>query len=230
MTNIELLQLAHKKNTIFDTYMFYLTTAPFWLKALYANNLTWNKPTKDKTVYLTFDDGPHEIATPFVLNELVKYNAKATFFCIGNNVKQHPNLYKEILHLGHTTGNHTMNHINGWKADDEAYIKDILEASHFIDSQLFRPPYGRINKFKVNLLKDPAFAIKNLEIIMWSVLSGDFDEQIDGEKCYKNVIKNIKPGSIIVFHDSAKALPRLQYALPKVLDWLNQKGFTCKSL
>ena len=202
--------------------MLYLTHTPWWLQKLYPTCI-WNIPVNDKVVFLTFDDGPHAEATPFVLQQLNQYNAKATFFCIGKNVASHPEIFEQLKANGHAVGNHTMNHANGWKTKDEDYRIEIFEADELIDSNFFRPPYGRIKKSQLK-------AIQNLKVIMWSVLSGDFDEAIDGEKCFQNVIRNIKPGSIIVFHDSNKALPRLQYALPKVLLWLKENGFTSRAI
>jgi peptidoglycan-N-acetylglucosamine deacetylase len=216
----------------------YLIITPWWLRLLFPG-CTWQMPDKDKTVYLTFDDGPHPTATSFVLEQLQQYGAKATFFCIGKNVAEHPAIYQQLLAEGHTTGNHTMHHRNGWKTADAIYLNDIQEASKWIGSPLFRPPYGRIkwsqirkvksqkSKAKIEKLQPPT---SKSPIIMWSVLSGDFDTDIDGEKCLQNVIRNVQPGSIIVFHDSAKAFPRLQYALPRVLQWLQANGYKMMAL
>ena len=202
----------------------YLITTPWWLRKLYAAGLVWEMPVKGKELFLTFDDGPHPIITPFVLKLLHQYNAKATFFCIGKNVKQYPEIYKQIIDEGHRVGNHTYNHLNGWKNGDAVYIKNVLLAQAAIDSKLFRPPYGRITRFQAQQLK-PVF-----DIVMWSVLSGDFDTTIDGEKCYSNVVKNTKPGSVIVFHDSDKAFARLEYALPKALEFFAGKGYEMKKI
>lgn len=185
----------------------------------------WEVNTSEKDIYLTFDDGPQPVATPFVLNELKKYNAKATFFCIGKNVKEYFDLYKQIISGGHKPCNHTFNHLNGWRTTDKKYLEDIREASNLIDSDLFRPPYGKITKFQIKALQGEKF---NLKTIMWNVISGDFDEKITPENCYLNVIHNSAAGSIIVFHDSLKALPRLQYALPRVLEYFTVNGFQFK--
>src|ERR1035437_101253 len=139
----------------------YLIKMPWWIKAFYSSFI-WRIKTKEKVLYLTFDDGPNEKVTPFVLDELKKYNAKATFFCIGNNVAGNRDIYRRILTEGHAIGNHTYHHLNGWKTTDEAYIKDVNEAAKEIDSHLFRPPYGRISKFKASLLQQ-----QNFTIIMW---------------------------------------------------------------
>lgn len=206
--------------------MFYITKTPWLLKKMYPECI-WDIKTTEKILYLTFDDGPHPIATPFVLAELKKYNAKATFFCIGKNVEEHFDLYKKIIDEGHAVGNHTYNHLNGWKTKDKEYLDNIYKAKKIIDSNLFRPPYGRITKFQLNQLQGEKYKLKT---IMWSVLSGDFDEEITGEACYQTVIKNSKEGSIIVFHDSQKALDRLQYALPLSLKYFSEKGYAFKSI
>lgn len=180
-------------------------------------------------MYLTFDDGPHEQATPFVLDELKKYNAKASFFCIGKNVVEHPTIYQRIQDEGHTIGNHTYNHPNGWKTSDKEYLVDVSLAAKYIHSSLFRPPYGRIKSFQA---KNIATAMKSpsAQVIMWDVLSGDFDETITKEQCLQNVILNARKGSIIVFHDSTKAYPFLMYCLPRVLDYFSRKGFRFEKL
>jgi peptidoglycan/xylan/chitin deacetylase (PgdA/CDA1 family) len=201
----------------------YLVKSPWWLKKLYPA-LTWNIATEEKEVYLTFDDGPHQTITPFVLDALKQHNAKATFFCIGKNVKEHPAIYERIISEGHKVGNHTFNHYNGWKTSDDVYIKDILAAKEYIDSDLFRPPYGRITKFQIQQLKSL------FRIVMWDVLSADFDTLITPQKSLEHVTSNVSPGSIVVFHDSQKAFPRLEYALPKTLDYLSENGFTYRAL
>jgi peptidoglycan/xylan/chitin deacetylase (PgdA/CDA1 family) len=200
----------------------YLIKTPFWLRAIYSN-CTWKMPAKDKVIYLTFDDGPDPEATPFVLATLKKFNAKATFFCIGKNVLKHPNIYEAVLKDGHRVGNHTYDHLNGWETDNHLYIENIKDAMNMIESNLFRPPYGRIKKSQIKLLKQ-ADNLPN-QIIMWDVLSGDFDLKIDGETCARNVIKNTVPGSIIVFHDSQKAWERMTIALPIVLEYFSNLGY-----
>ncbi len=190
--------------------MFYLVKTPGLLKKFYSE-CVWNFSREEKVIYLTFDDGPHPQATPYVLDLLKQFNAQATFFCIGKNVAAYPDIYKRILNEGHRTGNHTFNHLNGKKTPDEEYIRNIKEARKYIDSDLFRPPYGRISKFQIRLLtaaeniKQPAV----FKIIMWDVLSADFDVSISAEKCAKNVTSNAGAGSIIVFHDSEKASAKI---------------------
>lgn len=218
--------------------MWYVIKTPWWVKKLYADYL-WEMPVDEKALYLTFDDGPHETATPFVLDTLKQYDAKATFFCIGKNVEAHPDIYARILMEGHKTGNHTFNHLNGWKVSNEEYISNIYAASKYIDSNLFRPPYGRISKFQARLLqqriklppaKDRPYQHPPFNIVMWTVLSGDFDIKLTPEKALQNVILSSKPGSIIVFHDSAKAYSRLEYALPRCLEYFKKEGYNFKSL
>ncbi len=206
--------------------MIYLVKTPSVAQKLYPQCI-WQIPTESKTLYLTFDDGPHPEITSFVLAELKKYNARATFFCIGNNVEKHFETYKEMISEGHRPGNHTFDHLNGWKIKDGEYVKNIEKAANIIDSHLFRPPYGRITRFQIKALTGDRFKFK---IIMWSVLSGDFDENLSEERCYLNVVKNADSGSIIVFHDSVKAFPRLRFALPRVLEHFSKKGFEFKEL
>ncbi len=193
-----------------------------WLVQRYFSSYVWFIPTKEKIVYLTFDDGPHPEITPFVLDELKKYNAKATFFCVGSNVIKYPETYERILAEGHAVGNHTHNHLNGWKVPSDMYLSNISEASKHIHSHLFRPPYGRIKKDQAARIIQTYPATK---IVMWDVLSADFDQRITPERCLLNVVKNISKGSIIVFHDSEKAFRNLEYALPKTLEKLSSRGY-----
>ncbi|NII23842.1 polysaccharide deacetylase family protein [Pseudoflavitalea sp. X16] len=207
--------------------MFYFVKTPWLLKKLYSR-CTWHIPSREKTIYLTFDDGPHPTVTPYVLDVLQQYKAKATFFCIGKNVVEHPAIYRRILDEGHRTGNHTHNHLNGWKVKNDQYINNIIEAAKHIDSNLFRPPYGRITQFQVKILSGIAAykgSGRNLQIIMWDVLSGDFDQSLSAETCTVNVINKTRPGSIVVFHDSEKAFPRMKDALPRMLKYFSGKGF-----
>jgi peptidoglycan/xylan/chitin deacetylase (PgdA/CDA1 family) len=199
--------------------MFYLTKTPGILKALYKSCI-WNLSPANNAVYLTFDDGPHPTATPFVLEQLKKYDAKATFFCIGKNVVENPDIYQQILQEGHTVGNHTQNHLNGWKTSTDKYLENILQAQQYIHSPLFRPPYGRITPFQIKQLQTK---VPGTKIIMWDVLSGDFDPDITGDTCVQNVVFKMQPGSIIVFHDSTKAWDRMSYALPRVLEYCKKQ-------
>jgi peptidoglycan/xylan/chitin deacetylase (PgdA/CDA1 family) len=197
--------------------MFYFVKTPWWLKRIY-DSYTWSIPSSEKNLFLTFDDGPHPEATPFVLKQLKQYDALATFFCIGKNVVTYPEIYKQILNEGHSTGNHTYNHLNGWKTSNDLYMKDIALASKEINSNLFRPPYGRITSFQAKNLK-AVMQGKEAKVIMWDVLSADFDIDCTPEQCLANVILPTVPGSIIVFHDSEKAFPKLQSALPRMLKY-----------
>ena len=213
----------------------YLVKSPLLLKWYYPS-LTWNKSRSEKTVYLTFDDGPVPNVTDFVLNTLKSFGAKATFFCIGDNIVKHPAIFERVKNEGHAIGNHTFNHLKGWKTDDETYVSNFLKCQELTQTRLFRPPYGRIKKSQIRKLQsavcssqpsagEPQTASCKLQIVMWDVLSGDFDAALSPEKCYQNVIDNTKNGAIIVFHDSLKAFDRLQYALPKTIRYLSERGY-----
>lgn len=188
--------------------------------------MVWEMPDRD-AVYLTFDDGPNPEVTPFVLSELEKYGARATFFCVGNNVTRYPDIFARTAAAGHTMGNHTYNHLNGWKTCNAHYLKNIAQADKHIGSRLFRPPYGRI---KLSQYRKLMRRYPNYTVYMWDILSGDFDTTITGEQCLENVLQAIEPGSIIVFHDSDKARERLKTALPGVLEYCKQKGWAMKAL
>jgi len=210
--------------------MFYTVKSPWLLKKTFPA-YTWKIDTDQPVVYLTFDDGPHPEITGFVLDELKRYNAKATFFCIGNNVALYPETYKRILFEGHRVGNHTYSHLNGWKTSDKKYLDDVIKAREYINSDLFRPPYGKITGFQARLLTRINTSEHSLfRIIMWDILSGDFDKKITAEQCYTNVVKNVSNGSIITFHDSEKAFPRLKNSLPEVLKTLVGKGYRFESI
>ena len=202
----------------------YLVKTPWWLRALYPT-LIWQIPTKEKVIYLSFDDGPHETATNFVLDTLAKFNAKASFFCIGKNVQKYPAIYQRIINEEHAVGNHTQHHANGWKVSDEIYFEEIEQAAASIKTNLFRPPYGRIKRAQIDTITNMPF-----QIIMWSVLSGDFDLNLSPEACCNNVKKHAKSGSIVVFHDSTKAWERMSYALPMVLAHFSNLGFRFEAI
>lgn len=207
----------------------YLVKTPWWLRAIYPQ-LVWKIPTKEKIIYLSFDDGPHETATPFVLDTLAKYNAKASFFCIGKNVLRYPEIYAQIQAQGHAVGNHTQHHANGWKVSDAHYLAEVNEAATLIESTLFRPPYGRITQSQIKKIIQTPLTPTGYKIIMWSVLSGDFDLTISPAACTANVINNVQAGSIVVFHDSTKAWERMHYALPCVLEHFTQLGYRFEAL
>ena len=195
-------------------------------KKIYPNRI-WEITPSEKTIYLTFDDGPHPSITPLVLAELRKYKANATFFCIGKNVMEHPDVYNAIISQGHAVGNHTQNHLDGFKTPEDIYLKDVAEAGQQISTNLFRPPYGRLRHAQANKLRMRPF---DLNIIMWSVLSGDFDRGLNKEKCLKNVLDNSDAGSIIVFHDSEKAAEKMLFTLPKTLEFFAGKGYNFRGL
>ncbi|MBC8320558.1 MAG: polysaccharide deacetylase family protein [Bacteroidetes bacterium] len=197
--------------------------SPAIIKKVFPD-LVWDIKTSEKEIYLTFDDGPHPEITRKVIELLDKYDAKATFFCVGENVMNYPNTFKLIIGNGHQAGNHSYNHINGWKVSNHDYFENIEKADQLINSHLFRPPFGRIMPSQIKALKE------KYSIIMWSVLTYDFDMKVNQEKCLKNSIRATKPGSIIIFHDSKKAEKNLLYALPVFLQHFYDKGFAFKLL
>lgn len=197
----------------------YFVHAPFFLRWLYPN-VTWNKSRVDKKLYLTFDDGPIPEITPWILDTLAQYDIKATFFCVGENIIKHPEIFDRLKKEGHQIGNHTYNHLKGWKVDDTDYIANVQACQVLTQTDLFRPPYARAKRSQLKKLA------KDFEFIYWDVLSGDFDRNITPEKCLQNVLNHTKNGSIIVFHDNIKAIPRVQYALPKVIEHYLQLGYT----
>lgn len=196
---------------------------PLLLQLMFPS-LTWRIPEIGKTIYLTFDDGPIPEITPWVLKTLDEFNALATFFCIGDNVMKNPDLIKLLLNSKHTLGNHTMHHLNGWQSKNKKYFSDISECKQLINSKLFRPPFGKIKLSQVWKLK------KEFRIIMWDVLSKDYDTSLTGEDCFENVKRNTKNGSIIVFHDSLKAEKRLRFALPQTLKYFSEQGYSFAAL
>jgi peptidoglycan-N-acetylglucosamine deacetylase len=196
---------------------------PYFLRNLPVP-LVWNFPHKEKTLFLTFDDGPTPGITPVILSHLQKYGAKATFFCLGKNVVEYPDLYSLILQEGHSVGNHTHNHLNGWKTKNAIYLSDVEQAGQFVKSHLFRPPYGRIKASQMIALK------KHFRIVMWEVLSKDYGVRVSPEKCLQNVLSKARDGSIIVFHDSVKAKEKMLFALPRVLEHFSNEGFCFEAI
>lgn len=203
---------------------FYTIKTPSIIQKIFSN-YTWRFSSVPKDIYLTFDDGPTPEITEFVLAELQKYNAKATFFCIGKNVKCHHGIYEQILENGHSVGNHTFNHLNGFKTKNSVYLENVQHAAAHIHSNLFRPPYGKIKSSQGRALQKEGY-----KIVMWDVLSGDFDKAITPEKCLKNVLGHTNNGSIIVMHDSQKAREKIFYALPRVLAHFSEKGYNFKAI
>lgn len=205
-----------------------------WLMRKVFSRFVWRFSSSHKTVYLTFDDGPTPEITSWTLDVLKKHNAKATFFCIGENIKKNPTLFLKILEQGHSVGNHTYSHLNGWYFSAEKYIENVglcenilneLAPENNFQQKLFRPPYGKLNLKQFKLLKERGY-----KVIMWDILSADFDTTISPEQCAENVVKNIQPGSIIIFHDSVKASKNLRHALPQSLEYLQKKGFEMKAI
>jgi peptidoglycan/xylan/chitin deacetylase (PgdA/CDA1 family) len=199
----------------------YFIKTPSWVRRLFPR-YTWRGPADENAVYLTFDDGPHPTITPWVLDQLRSWNAKATFFCIGKNVAAYPDIYERIIDEGHAVGNHTQTHRNGWKTNTDEYIDDIKKASTLIRSPLFRPPYGKIRARQAGAIR--SLLGDKTRIVMWDVLSADFDRSITAAACLKNVLDHTVAGSVIVFHDSEKAWPHLSVVLPEVLSVLASRG------
>ena len=180
----------------------------------------------DPTIYLTFDDGPIPDVTEFVLEQLDKFEAQATFFCIGDNVRKHRDVLYKVLEAGHMVGNHTFNHLNGWKTDDATYLENIqyCQEQLRVETSLFRPPYGRIKKSQV------AEVIENYSIVMWDVLTGDFDRSLSPKVCLRKTIQYTESGSIVVFHDSLKAWPTMRYVLPRMLAYFADRGYSFRAV
>lgn len=188
------------------------------------HRMTWDIQGERREVYLTFDDGPTPVVTPWVLEQLSGAGAMGTFFCLGRNVDKYPGIYEQILAEGHSVGNHSYSHLKGFRSSIKRYMDDIRLASGMIDSKLFRPPYGRIFPGQVKAV------LEEYDIIMWDVLSIDYNSGLSGERVLKNVTRNVKPGSIIVFHDSDKAADNLYYALPRTLEFLREEGYSMNSI
>jgi peptidoglycan-N-acetylglucosamine deacetylase len=213
---------------------FYWTKTNWFIKKIFSNYV-WDIPNDTNKVYLTFDDGPTPKITEWVLAELKKHNAKATFFCIGKNIEKHPEIFRKVIDNGHSIGNHTHNHENGWKTPVAEYLENTKRCENAIlnlqskicnlKSKIFRPPYGKIKASQSRKLRKLGY-----KIIMWDVLSGDFDTTISPDECLKNSISNVTSGSIIIFHDSEKAFQNLEYTLPKALKFLSEKGFVCDAI
>ena len=209
--------------------LLFTKTSPL-LAAVYRECL-WKVNTEEKLLYLTFDDGPIPEITPIVLDELKKWNARATFFCIGKNIEANPEIFQRIMDEGHSIGNHTFNHLNGWSSNDKDYFENIAQCEAVLNAKcgmrttkLFRPPYGKLKPSQYTKLK------KEYKLVMWDVLSFDFDLKMAEEKVLKNVLDNAEAGSVIVMHDSLKAKPKVEFALPKILEHFTEKGFKFEKL
>ena len=201
----------------------------YWIRTpriiqLIFSRLLWRMSPSKPIVYLTFDDGPNSHSTIEILKILEKEKIKGTFFCIGENVVKNPELYKEIIDKGHSIGNHSMSHLNGWKVTKNKYLKDIEKASEIIKSNLFRPPYGKLNFSSTSQLK------KKFEIVMWDINSGDFDQTLNYSQVIENVLKNARNGSIIVLHDNKKFKHLTLNALLPIIKGLKDKGFAIEAI
>lgn len=189
-------------------------------------SLIWNFPEEEvgRSVFLTFDDGPTPVITPWVLDTLDKFEAKATFFCLGKNVEQYPELYNEIRSRGHAVGSHSYSHQKGWGMSLSRYIEDYNFADTFIETNLIRPPYGRITPKQARVLSE------RYKIIMWDILTHDYSRTISRKRCLRAITKHARAGSIIVFHDSKKSEKNLRYALPRALEFLKKEGYQCRRI
>ncbi|MBL7812546.1 MAG: polysaccharide deacetylase family protein [Bacteroidetes bacterium] len=204
--------------------MFTPYRVPSLLKRLYPG-LVWDIPVKDKHIFLTFDDGPHPVATPWVLETLAPFQAKATFFCVGENVSRYPEIAEQLKSAGHSIGNHTYNHLKGWNVPDQEYLVNTRKAGENTSNKLFRPPYGRIRRSQAKMLQEDGF-----RIIMWSLLSCDYLQKLNREQSLNTLCRCSKPGSLVVFHDSARALENMQWILPRYLQEMHDRGFTFAAL
>ncbi len=203
--------------------MIKLVRPTWWMKAYYPK-LTWLLPNTTKTVYLTFDDGPTPEITDWVLNQLEQYNAKATFFLIGKNIEENPEIFERLRASEHSLGNHTYNHLSGWKNSTQEYLKQFNKCEELLSTNLFRPPYGKLKKAQSRVIR------KTHQIIMWDIITYDFHDGTTPEQCFGYVKKHVRPGSIIVFHDSKKAWPNLKEALPKTLEYLKKEGYKMEAI
>ena len=201
----------------------FIEQLPIWVRGIYRN-ITWRKSSREKIIYLTFDDGPIPEVTPWVLDILDHYKIKATFFCVGDNVRKHPEVYQEILRRGHRTGNHTYNHIRGLLTNTDEYLANVERADTYIDSDLFRPPHGDMKFRQLRQLR------KKYQIIQWDVISRDYNKKLKKEKVLDIVLKYARNGSIIVFHDSLKAENNMKYAMPKAIEVLLERGYEFRTL
>lgn len=207
--------------------MIQLHHTPPLIKACYPS-LIW-ETNVDNTVYLTFDDGPHPEITPWVVEQLEKHEAKGTFFCVGDNIRKHQSVAELLSDHGHRLGNHTFNHLKGWKTKNDDYLQNVklceTEISKFVktENKIFRPPYGRISRAQISLLKN------DYDIFMWSHLAWDFSKKLNIGRAIKK-LKQAKSGSIVVFHDSPKSFENLKQILPEILGYYSERGFNLKAL
>ena len=192
---------------------------PRFLRPFFGKDILWRKKTSSKVIYLTFDDGPVPDVTLQVLDILDKYNWKATFFCVGDNVKKYPDIYEEVVRRGHKTGNHTFNHIRGFSYNADDYFRNVEKAAEVIDSKLFRPPHGQITKQQISRLKN------DYRIVMWDVITHDYNSNLTSEQVFKNVKRYLRKGSVVVFHDSEKAKNNVLQVLPMAIEFWKKEGY-----
>ncbi|MCO6485883.1 MAG: polysaccharide deacetylase family protein [Saprospiraceae bacterium] len=201
----------------------YLVKTPRLIQALFPG-FQWRHETEDRVVHLTFDDGPIPEVTPWVLDQLARYDARATFFCVGHNIEKYPEIYDQVVREGHLTGNHTYNHLDGWNTDNATYFRNIRKGARMVESPLFRPPYGHLKPSQARFLR------RHYQLVMWDVLSGDFDRDLRPELCLDNIIRHVRPGSIIVLHDNIKSFDTLRFVLPRLLRFLESEGYRCTAV
>lgn len=201
----------------------YLVRTPRLIQQLFPG-FTWRNETEERVVHLTFDDGPIPEVTPWVLDQLARYDARATFFCVGHNIEKHPEVYERLLEEGHLTGNHTFHHLDGWNTDNVAYLQNIRRCDRLVESNLFRPPYGHLKPSQALFLQ------RHYQVVMWDVLSGDFDPALSPKDCLKHTLKHVRPGSIVVLHDRIKSFDTLRYVLPRLLEALADQGYRFESV
>lgn len=201
----------------------YLVQTPSIVQKLFYK-LEWSYPTTEKKMYLTFDDGPNPHTTPIILDMLQRYDAKATFFCVGDNIRKHPEIYERLKDSEHRLGNHTYHHLNGWYTDFDQYLEDVNEADTVLETPLFRPPYGKLT------IQQARHLSRKRRVIMWDVLSGDFDKNVSPDQCFANVVNAAKSGSVVVFHDSVKTIDTVKVVLPSVLEYFSKQGYTFEAI
>lgn len=202
----------------------FIEQPPEFVRHLLYKESVWRINSSEKKVYLTFDDGPIPEANPWILETLRKYNIKATFFCVGDNVRKHPELFANILSEGHSVGNHTFNHLQAFKVSSQHYFKNIYEADKLINSNLFRPPHGQLRKIHALILR------RTRRIIMWDVVTRDYSKKLTAQDVFNNVKKYARNGSVIVFHDSLKSIDKLKTALPQSIEWLKSQGYSFEKI
>lgn len=186
--------------------------------------LLWKVKVTSKIIYLTFDDGPHPEITPKVLNILADYDAKATFFCVGNNVQKYPDIFQQVVDAGHVAANHTFHHLKGWQTPNDVYFRDVEACQALVNATFFRPPYGKMKVSQIKQLK------KQYQLVMWSVITYDYDQRLSAAKCLQRATQKTGPGDIVVFHDSKKAEKNLLVVLPRFLEYFSKRGYGFETL